>query len=189
MGLARIDVELREISLKNRPKELYDVSTKGTVPVLILTDGLVIDESLDIMIWATKEGNLKWGENNKSQLQAIEENDSKFKYWLDKYKYHDRYPENNMEFYRNKCEQYLKIYENTLSNQKYIFSNDDLTFGDAAILPFVRQFSGVNPKYILNYPNLNIWLNNITNSNLFISVMKKYEFWKPNQEAEFTESA
>ena len=180
MGLAKIKIELREISLKNRPKELYDASSKGTVPVLILGDDTVIDESLDIMQWATKEGGLNWGRDDKeNQLQAIENNDQKFKKWLDKYKYHDRYPENNMEFYRKECDKYLSAYEKILANQKYLFSTQNLTLGDAALFPFIRQFNGVDPDYMHNYPELNKWLNNIINSELFISIMGKYEFWVP----------
>ena len=150
------------------------------MPVLILEDDTVIDESLDIMQWATQEGSLNWANDDKeSQLQAIENNDREFKKWLDKYKYYDRYPEMSMEFYREKCNKYLSSYEKILTNQKYLFSNQNLTFGDAALFPFIRQFNGVEPNYMNNYPELNKWLNNIINSELFISVMGKYEFWVP----------
>ena len=152
------------------------------MPVLILQNDTVIDESLDIMIWATKEGNLDWfGDGKKKQMESIGVNDSDFKYWIDRYKYPDRFPENEMKFYRNKCDEHLKIYEILLSNQKYLFSDENLSLGDAAVLPFVRQFNGVDQEHMSKYPNLGRWLNNIVQSNLFISVMEKYEFWSPNQ--------
>ena len=86
-----VKVEIREISLRNRPEELYQVSKKGTVPVLITTDGLVIDESLEIMLWTLKNNlNQTWLiENNNEEIEMINRNDVLFKKWLDRYKYHD----------------------------------------------------------------------------------------------------
>ena len=52
LAYSDITVGLKEISLKNIPQELIDVSSKGTVPVLCIDSSTVIDESLDIMIWA-----------------------------------------------------------------------------------------------------------------------------------------
>ena len=49
--LADIECELREVYLKNKPTEMLEISPKGTVPVLQLNDGTVLDESLDIMNW------------------------------------------------------------------------------------------------------------------------------------------
>ena len=106
MALAYTDVqvEIREISLQNRPEELYEVSKKGTVPVLITIDGLVIDESLEIILWALKNNlNQTWLiENHNKEIEMINRNDILFKKWLDRYKYHDRYPENSKEYYRKK---------------------------------------------------------------------------------------
>ena len=101
LAYTNIDVELREISLRDRPKELYDVSSKATVPVLITLDGLVIDESLDIMLWSLKNNsNQTWlPEDHKTEFDMIGKNDIVFKKWLDRYKYHDRYPENSKEFF------------------------------------------------------------------------------------------
>ena len=102
LSYAEIKIELREISLKDRPPELYEASPKGTVPVLIALDKTVIDESLDIMIWALKnKKNQTWtSQDSNKQLTMIEENDTDFKYWLDRYKYNERYPDNSKEYYR-----------------------------------------------------------------------------------------
>ncbi|MDH5661269.1 MAG: glutathione S-transferase N-terminal domain-containing protein, partial [Gammaproteobacteria bacterium] len=50
--LAKQPVLLRDIVMKNIPADMLSVSAKGTVPVLLFEDSSVIDESLDIMIWA-----------------------------------------------------------------------------------------------------------------------------------------
>ena len=102
MALTQINqtIELREISLSDRPNQLYQISRKGTVPVFCLMTGKVIDESLDIMLWCfdQKERNT----NHSSQLELIKFIDDDFKYWLDHYKYYERHPENLKEYYK-KC--------------------------------------------------------------------------------------
>ena len=92
MGYSKISYEHREILLKNRPKDLYRISKKGTVPVLKLVDGTVIDESVDIMKWCIKQNDLDgWFKDNYAlQNRFIKNNDTEFKYWLDRYKYHIR---------------------------------------------------------------------------------------------------
>ena len=107
----KTQVEIREISLRDRPKELYQASEKGTVPVLITLDSVVIDESLDIMVWALKNS-LKqtWLIDNCDDMNAINQNDTLFKKWLDRYKYHDRYLENSKEYYRMQCGKVLSDY-------------------------------------------------------------------------------
>ena len=181
MALAYTDVqvEIREISLQNRPEEIYKVSKKGTVPVLITVDNLVIDESLEIMLWTLKNDlNQTWLTKNFNQeLEIINRNDTIFKKWLDRYKYHDRYPENSKEHYRKKCSDILSDYENQLNNTKY-FLGDSISIADIAIFPFVRQFANVDYQWFENnYTKLTAWLEDICTSNLFIQIMKKYEMW------------
>ena len=92
LSYSNITIELREILLKARPKSLIEISPKGTVPVLQLLNGFVIDESIDIMKWAIQHSNsLKLlNDNPKLQKLLINQNDSEFKIWLDRYKYNDR---------------------------------------------------------------------------------------------------
>ena len=179
LAFTDVQVEIREISLKNRPEELYEVSKKGTVPVLITIDGFVVDESLKIMLWALKNNsNQRWliDDHNKD-IKMINENDVLFKKWLDRYKYHDRYPENSKEHYRKKCSDILSDYENQLNNTKY-FLRDSISIADIAIFPFVRQFANVDYQWFENnYIKLTSWLEEICSSNLFIQIMKKYEIW------------
>ena len=179
LAYTNINVELREISLRDRPKELYDVSSKATVPVLIASDGLVIDESLDIMLWSLKnDSNQTWlSDNHKAELDMITENDTIFKKWLDRYKYHDRYPENSKEFYRNKCHAILLDYNNRLGKTKYLLANS-MGIADVAIFPFIRQFSYIDYQWFENnYSQLELWFKQISLSDLFISVMNKYDTW------------
>ena len=179
MALAYSDVtvELKEVSLKNRPQELFDVSSKGTVPVLCIDSSTIIDESLDIMIWALNYNDPEnWIEGNKqSQLDMIVLYDNEFKHWLDRYKYYERYPENEMEYYRQKCDHHLSELDILLSKNHFIIS-DNLSLVDVAIFPFVRQFANVNNNWFIdNYPNVSSWLDNFIESKLFLSVMEKYQ--------------
>ena len=107
----------------------------------------------------------------------INRNDSLFKKWLDRYKYHDRYPQNSKEHYRKNCSDILLDYENQLNNTKYILRNS-LSIVDIAIFPFVRQFANVDYQWFENnHQKLTSWLKKICSSNLFIQIMKKYEMW------------
>jgi len=176
---SKINYEHREILLKDRPKMLYDLSPKGTVPVLYLPDGTVIDESLDIMKWAISRSDPdSWFANNKdAQLKAIELNDKDFKKWLDRYKYYDRFPDFPPEFYRKKCEQILDVYDKNLQNNQFVFDNN-LSLGDMAILPFIRQFANVDIAWFnKRFINLSDWLEKLINTKIFISMMIKYNIW------------
>ena len=183
LAYCNIKVEIREISLKDRPQSLYDISKKGTVPVILTKDNTVIDQSLDIMIWAlNKKNNQTWLNKNSAEINLINSNDTKFKKWLDKYKYHDRYPENSKESYRDNCKAILISYENKLINNQYLINNN-ISIADIAIFPFIRQFANVDYKWFENnYIHLNKWLKKILASNLFISVMNKYDTWHKNIE-------
>jgi len=179
MALTQINqtLELREILLSNRPKQLYKISTKGTVPVLILQSGKVIDESLDIMLWCfdQKDNQL----NYKSQLEYIKIIDDDFKYWLDHYKYHDRFPKYSMEYYRDKCAEILFQFENLLEKTPFFNSGNEMQITDMAIFPLIRQFIHVDMDWFFSvFQALTEWYQRIHISPIFISVMEKYDFWK-----------
>ena len=179
LAYTNVQVEIREISLQNKPEELYKVSKKGTVPVLITLDDLVIDESLEIMLWTLKNNsNQTWLiKNHNKEIEMINRNDVLFKKWLDRYKYHDRYPENSKEHYQKKCGDILSDYESQLNNTKYLLRNS-ISIADIGIFPFVRQFANVDYQWFKNnYKKLTFWLEEICSSNLFIQIMKKYEIW------------
>ena len=176
LSYSNIKVELKEILLSNKPSELYAISPKGTVPVLHINNTTVIDESLDIMKWALKQNDPNsWISYKKNiQFDIVEENDNEFKYWLDRYKYFDRFPENNRDYYRARCGESLRKLNQLLEGNQYLLTNK-LLFVDVAIFPFIRQCFNID-KFWFNdtYVKLAQWLNNIIESKLFISVMDKY---------------
>jgi len=183
LSYMEVSVELREVLLNERPQSLYKISSKGTVPVLLLKDGKVLDESLDIMRWAIKQGEQKLYEDKlKEQNQLIKYNDTKFKYWLDKYKYHVRYLEHSREYYQRKCSKTLTEYDMRLRENAYLMG-DRIRLADIAIFPFIRQCANVDQNWFNNkYPNLNRWLEIWKQSRVFKSVMMKYNQWKLGDE-------
>jgi glutathione S-transferase len=177
-----INVELREVILRNKPRQLLEISAKATVPVLLLKNGAVIDESLDIMTWALSYRDAdNWLNKDSSEdiARLIQWNDGEFKYYLDRYKYADRYPEHDELYYRKKAEVFLVELESRLSKQTYLCS-EKCHLADMAIFPFIRQFANVNPEWFHSskYKKLNHWLNQHIESALFISVMEKYPAWQ-----------
>ncbi|MBX2847993.1 MAG: glutathione S-transferase [Acidiferrobacterales bacterium] len=178
---AGVDFELREVVLKDKPAELFEVSPKGTVPVL-LVDGLVIEESLDIMHWAlTQNDPDDWSVATLSHA-LIERNDDYFKHYLDRYKYFDRYPEKPQTYYLQQTCHFLEELERSLTLNW--LASKTLSALDIAVFPFVRQFAFVNKAQFdkLPYPNVQKWLTKLLGSDLFQSVMLKYPAWQPDQE-------
>jgi glutathione S-transferase len=179
-----IMVEVREVSLRNKPESMLIASPKGSVPVLVLPDGSVIDESWDIMQWALRQSDPEnWLGENEDYLSAaiplLNENDSTFKAALDRYKYFERYPEHPQLFYRKQGEQFLQQLESRLQLTQHLLSNDP-SIADAAILPFVRQFADVDTGWFAQspYPALQRWLANFKSSSKFAAVMRKYPIWQ-----------
>ncbi len=175
--LSQVKVITVEVSLKDKPAKMLIASPKATVPVLILNDGGVIDESLQIMLWALKQKdpmNLLNGAEQKQSLKLIKLNDESFKSNLDYYKYWVRFPEKTMNEYRQQCDGFLSLLEQHLSNNKYL-CGEKTSLADYAIFPFVRQFSSVDRGWFeqSKYQYLVNWLNLISSSALFKTVMKK----------------
>lgn len=173
---ANIAVEIREIALRDKPAHMLEMSPKGTVPVLILQNAVVIEQSLDIMFWALQQHDpddwLKADLND--MLALISENDSHFKQALDAYKYPERYPQFAQKHYRQQGEVFLQKLENLLNQHVYLF-NETTSLADIAIFPFIRQFAAVDSTWFesSNYPKLQNWLNRLTQSELFERVMEK----------------
>lgn len=183
---AELPVELREITLKNKPAHMLAISPKGTVPVLQLADGVVIEESREIMEWALEQQDPQELMNPKTLHQGntlIEQNDQEFKHWLDRYKYADRHLEMTQTEYRQKGEAFLQILEALLTKNTYLLG-DSVTIADIGIMPFVRQFAHVDRDvfYSLPYPKLQIWLKNWLAHPLFIQAMTKFQPWQDGDE-------
>lgn len=174
-----IQVELREVVLRDRPEHMMEISPKGTVPVLLLADGTVIEESLDIMLWSLDESLLvgDWKE-------LVDGNDGEFKHHLDRYKYNNRY-ENPLlpEEHRNHVVEFLEIYNQRLSESSYL-CGDDCTIADYALAPFVRQFANTDRLWFddLPLPSLHRWLSEMLESETFRNCMVKHPQWKEEDE-------
>ena len=173
---ANIDYESLEISLKEKSSEFLTLSPKGTVPVLVDIDGAVIEESLEIMLWALNQNDpAGWLLNDEhASRELIDENDLNFKKNLDRYKYADRFPEHSKKYYRSQCEIFLNLLNDKLQSNLYLMA-ERISLADVAIFPFIRQFSLVDETWFLNskYHELNKWLNDLKNTQMFQEVMKK----------------
>ena len=179
---ASITVELREVSLGDKPQAMLELSAKGTVPVL-LANNLMLDESLDIMYWAMEQADP--GQWLDADLQArteslIYENDGSFKTHLDQYKYWDRFPAQSQQYYRQQGETFLVKLEQLLRLNKYLLA-DRPTLADIAVFPFIRQFAFVDKHWFDNsgYSQLQRWLQEFLESPLFIQSMDKLPPWQP----------
>ena len=174
--------ELREVLLRDKPPSMLEYSAKGTVPVLILQDGKVIDESLDVIDWALNlndPDDWQRSKDTKKTKELIKINDGEFKYHLDRYKYSKRYDNEDPEFHRKKCLKFIESVNNELNNSKYIF-DDNISYADIVVLPFIRQFRIADIEWFdsLPYDNLKKWLSSFLDSSLLNSIMKKYDLWK-----------
>ena len=183
---AELPVELREITLKNKPDQMLAISPKGTVPVLQLADGTVIEESAEIMMWALEQNDPQGLLNEKISSEAnalIAQNDNEFKQWLDRYKYADRHPEMTQIEYRQQGEIFLQDLEALLTKNTYLLGNN-VTVADIGIMPFVRQFAHVDRDifYSLPYPKLQLWLQHWLEHPLFVQAMTKFQPWQEDDE-------
>jgi glutathione S-transferase len=180
------EVTLREVLLKDKPAELLAASPKATVPVLVLSDGRVIEESLDVMQWALEYHDpLGWLEGAALDSDWINECDGDFKHWLDRYKYAERYPEHTAEDYRENAEAFIQKLEDWLSVSNWVGGKEANAI-DVALFPFIRQFAGVEPSWWQQAPYRNVrqWLENWLNSALFSAIMAKYPRWESGQPGE-----
>lgn len=178
---AGVKVEHREIELRNKPQSMLRLSPKGTVPVLSV-DGLVLDQSLEIMQWALKTSDPDgWNMLDENIATSwIEKNDELFKILLDQYKYPNRYPQLKQEVVLAQAiELMLKPMEAALASSQYLLG-EKMTWVDVALFPFIRQFSMVDQQKFdaLPFPNIQRWLNQHIESKLFISVMEKHPTWR-----------
>jgi glutathione S-transferase len=171
----------REILLRDKPASMLAASPKGTVPVLILAGGRVIDESLDIMRWALNQSDPE-GWLAGADLALIADYDGAFKYHLDRYKYAARYGDDPL-VHRAAAAAMLLDLDAQLAVHDFL-GGAMRSFADIAIFPFVRQFAGVDPVWfqLQAMPNVQRWLARIAASELFERAMVRRALWTENQD-------
>ncbi len=176
-------VEHREIVLKNKPADMLRSSPKGTVPVLVLADGRVLDESLDIMRWALETHDTHaWLPADEGSRQndwtLIAQNDGEFKFHLDRYKYPHRYGLADGLAHRELARGFLGGLQDRLTLQRFL-GGARFGLADAAIAPFVRQFAHTDKAWFTHqaWSNLAQWLQDFEASAAFTQVMEKHPVW------------
>ena len=183
--LSDISCELREVSLKNKPPSMIKLSPKGTVPVMLLENGKVIDESIDIINWCLEQKFFFEDKLSKSETLYTENTislfDSTFKFHLDRYKYSSRYNDVDESYHRECCFNILKEIEPYIndSNHDWFFTNS-INKIDIAILPFIRQFRIANSEWFDNneeIPKVKKWLSKFLKSTILKNVMINYKVW------------
>jgi glutathione S-transferase len=182
--------ELREVVLRDKPAELLAASPKGTVPVLVLPDGLVIDQSLDVMLWALRRKDPEsWlsppGGSLDDMLALVAVNDGEFKRHLDRYKYPHRYPEESAgdvqvfaQLHRAQGAAWLAKLDGMLVDG-WLFG-PRVSLADMALLPFVRQFAHTDAAWFAAqpWPKLQAWLAEFEAGALYAGVMDKHAPWR-----------
>ncbi|PCI83942.1 MAG: glutathione S-transferase [Hyphomicrobiales bacterium] len=190
---ANIKVELREIILRDKPAHMRQISPKATVPVLLLPNGTVLDESLDILLWALNQNdpNNLLAADQKITIKLIEQTDgseaSHFKHHLDRYKYASRYKADDSRVSeqatalnaRKDSETYIQTLESLLANNPFLLANKP-TLADYAIAPFIRQFANSGREWWdqAPYPNTQKWLEAFIASPTFQTIFQKFPLWK-----------
>jgi glutathione S-transferase len=176
-----VQVELREVVLRDRPPEMLAASPKGTVPVLCLAGGRVVDESLDIMRWALEINDPEdWLAGDNPALIAT--NDGPFKAALDRYKYPHRYDIADATPYRLAGWQILFDLNAKLADKAFL-AGENPGLADIAIFPFVRQFAATDQAWFENQSAkaLQNWLARLTKSPLFENIMQRFPKWRAGE--------
>jgi glutathione S-transferase len=179
LAQAGVEVHTLEVDLKRKPAALRAASPAGTVPVLVLPNGEVLAQSLDIMRWALGQNDpAGWLRTEPSCDEDfwIKTTDSAFKYWLDRYKYFERHPAHPQTHYRQQAiDCLLSPLEQALGTHGPWLGGARPVLADAAVFPFVRQFAGVEPGWWATspFPATRAWLNAWLGSPLFLGVMRK----------------
>ena len=178
IAVSGANVELREVVLRDKPPELIEASAKATVPILVLPDGAVIDESLDVMRWALGQNDPEgWLAADDPDL--IQQNDGPFKAALDRYKYPHRYELANGVPHRDEGLAILGQLDARLRDHPFL-CGETRGMVDIAIFPFIRQFAATDQAWFdaQPLPYLHRWLGELLSSDLFASIMHRTPRWQ-----------
>lgn len=187
LAYAKITVELREVILRDKSTAMITASPKATVPVLIITDNQILEQSLDIMLWALgqRDPDQWWPDDTGIQQQIfamITQADNEFKQHLDRYKYASRFDITQQQQQRDQAAEIISAWQQRLQNCKFLFG-ETISLGDIALFPLIRQFAHVDLDWFhQSFPIMSTWLEYFKQSNLFLKVMKKYPQWQADQQ-------
>ncbi|WP_341197210.1 glutathione S-transferase [Hyphomonas chukchiensis] len=183
LAISGMDIRIREVVLRDKPAAMLAASPKGTVPVLVLPDGTVIDESLDVMKWALARNDPEnWLGPDSAETQAlITQSDGPFKHALDRYKYPTRYDGVDPEAQRGDGLAILDEWNARIAASGGQLLGPQRTLADMALFPFVRQFAATDREWFAAQPlpALQEWLASHLASPLFKSIMTKHAQWQP----------
>ena len=181
------EVELREVILRDKPPEMLEASPKATVPVLVLEDGSILEESLDVMHWAVGQHDPEqlrdFSNDILSEMDAlIDECDRQFKSALDRYKYPNRYEGIDRVAQRELGAQFVRALNEQLGDKLWLYG-DRVSFADLAILPFVRQFAHVDKDWFWSqdWQHVLRWLDAFLDSERFKTIMPKFAQWQSGE--------
>ena len=156
---AGLTVDLRDIRLKDKPPAFLAASASATVPTLV-TGNLILDESLEIMVWALKQRDpSKLLDMPDEGWQLIDDNDGPFKAALDHTKYAVRYPDLDPLFEREKACRFVRNLDARLAQQPFLFGSR-CRIADLAVFPFIRQFANIDRDWFdaQPWPHVAAWL-------------------------------
>ncbi|ODN41735.1 glutathione S-transferase N-terminal domain-containing protein [Piscirickettsia litoralis] len=188
LHIAGVTVELREVSLKNKPQTLLELSPKGTVPVLQLENGLVIDESLDIMTWALQqrdpESLLNYSPEQNQRAEHFLAQVPQLNSYIRRYKFINHHPETSEAQAKTALLKFLTQYEHALATHPYL-TGPTSKLVDYALFPFIRQLMRHDSQWLIdiNYQHLISWYKHFEQTHYFTTIMKKFNPWQPGNKA------
>ncbi|MES2582368.1 MAG: glutathione S-transferase [Pseudomonadota bacterium] len=187
LAASRTVCEWREVVLAHKPEAMLQASPKGTVPVLVLADGAVLEQSLDIMLWALRHNDpQQWlpatGQDLADAQLLISQCDGDFKKQLDRYKYPNRYALPDGLAHQALGAQFLQSLDTRLAAQAFLHG-PHFGLADAAVAPFVRQFAHTDMRWFDSqpWPALRQWLAAFEASDRYACVMDKVPAWAEGQ--------
>ena len=192
--ICEIKVEIREVDLKNKPIEFINRSSTQTVPILLKKNNEVIEESLDIIIWALSESKKEYiktlyiPDNYKEEiLEIVSENDHGFKYHLDRFKYSIRFDKSDEDYHFLEARKFIKEWNKKLLKSQWLIG-DKPSIADWSIWPFVRQFKiACESQKKTNYfeDPIKDWLDYFEKHQYFKKLMYKYDPWEPSSKKDY----
>ncbi len=175
---------LREVELDNLPAEALAVSEHATVPSLVISEDKFLDESWDIAKWAIQQHDPdNWAGKNNEYLQEaemlVETNDYSFQEDLGHYQHAEDHPQHPVEYYRQRCEEFLEELNGMLEQQNFLLA-DTVTIADIAVFPFIREFVRVDQHWFEEspYQALQRWFFYLLDTQWYAEASRKYDIWE-----------